>query len=273
MTEQGAEGMRQAAEWTALLLAGQRPEGDPLAAHFGQEWKALLPIAGKPMLMRVVSALLASDRIGRVVILAQEPERLIAGDTARLAEDPRVRLATSQGGIASSIAGVAGSDTAPWPILVTTADNPLLTPDMVREFLDGAATFDLAVGVGARSLVERSYPETRRTWLKFSDDHYSGANLFALRGPATAPALALWSTIEKDRKKSWRILSSFGPRLLLRALTRTIGLDAALLRAGKRLGVRAGAVRMRQAEAVMDVDKVSDFELAESILAQRECSG
>lgn len=265
MTERGSH-----TGWTALLLAGQRPEGDPLAAHFGQRYKALLPIAGKSMLLRVATALLASDGIGRVVILAQEPEQLLCCDTAGLADDPRVRLATSHGGIASSIAGVAGSEDAPWPILVTTADNPLLTPDMVREFLDGAAPFDLAVGVGARSLVERAYPETRRTWLKFSDDHYSGANLFALRGPATLPALALWSTIEKDRKKGWKILSSFGPRLLLRALTRTLTFDEALRRAGQRLGVRAGAVRMVEAEAVMDVDKPSDFELAESVLKQRE---
>jgi hypothetical protein len=123
--------------------------------------------------------------------------------------------------------------------------------------------------VGSRSVVERHYPAARRTWLKFSDDHYSGANLFALRGPNTLPALRLWSSIEQDRKKSWKIFSRFGPYLLLRALTRTISLQAAVERAGKRLGIKAGVVRMNEPEAVMDVDKVADFELAERVIARR----
>ena len=33
------------AGWTVLLLAGQRPGTDPLAAAFGQQWKALVPVA------------------------------------------------------------------------------------------------------------------------------------------------------------------------------------------------------------------------------------
>src|SRR3546814_2307783 len=38
--------------WRVLLLAGQRPGVDPLAGHFGQELKALVPLAGRPMLAR-----------------------------------------------------------------------------------------------------------------------------------------------------------------------------------------------------------------------------
>jgi len=55
----------------------------------------------------------------------------------------------------------------------------------------------------------------------------------------------------------------------LRALTRTIGLGAALGRAGKRLGLLARLVPLSDAEAAIDVDKPSDHAQAEEILAKR----
>ena len=38
--------------WTAILLAGSRPGRDRFAARYGAELKALIPIAGEPMLLR-----------------------------------------------------------------------------------------------------------------------------------------------------------------------------------------------------------------------------
>ena len=256
--------------WTAILLAGQRPGVDPLAEHCGLKYKALVPVNGTPMLLRVARALLGSSKVARIVIIAQEPEALLSGDTACLADEPRIAFAVSNDGIAASIAAVAGTDVAPWPVLVTTADHALLTSAMVDEFLSATGENDITIAVGERKLVEASYPMTKRTWLKFSDGHYSGANLFALRGKNVLPALTLWSAIEQDRKRSWRILSSFGPWLLLRALTRSIAFPDAVSRADGRMQLRVSPVLMTQAEAVIDVDKVADLNLVELILSQRQ---
>jgi hypothetical protein len=57
--------------------------------------------------------------------------------------------------------------------------------------------------------------------------------------------------------------------LALRALTRTISLDAAIDKIGRRVGFTAKAVRLPFAEAAIDVDKPSDLELAENILRER----
>ena len=37
--------------YTALLLAGSRPGGDPFAERYGAEMKALIPIQGEPMVL------------------------------------------------------------------------------------------------------------------------------------------------------------------------------------------------------------------------------
>lgn len=255
--------------WTAILLAGQRPEGDALAVHFGQDFKALIRVGGVSMLRRVADTLLAVPQIARVAILAQRPEAMLVGDAVSLRDNPRVALAPSSSGIASSIAEIAGSATAPWPVLVVTADHALLTPEMIVSFLDQMGDEDLAIGVGERQIVEARFPDTRRTWLKFRDGHYSGANLFALRSAKVLPGLELWSSVEQDRKRSLKIVSKFGPWLLFRTLTRTIGFADAVGRAGRRLGFVARPIILPQPEAVIDVDKPADLELAETILADR----
>ncbi len=256
-----------------MLLAGQRPGKDPLAAAYGERFKALIPIGGKSMVCKVTETLLAVPSVRKIVVMAQDPEALLLGDLAPYRSHPRVEFHASGNGIATSIKELAGTGTAPWPVLVTTADHALLSRSMIETFLDGAAGADLSFGVGERAVVEAVYPQTKRTWLKFSDGHYSGANLFAFRNAKVVPALDLWSGIEQDRKKTFKIIGSFGPNLLLRALTRSIGFGDAVHRAGKRLGVIAQPVVLPQAEAVIDVDKPDDVALVEAIIASaRQCA-
>lgn len=256
--------------WTALLLAGQRPGVDALAAAFGETRKALVSVAGKPMLSRVARTLLACPEIAQVVVLAQETEALLTAPGCEwLASEPRVSTAAAGGGIATSVAAVAGTAAAPWPVLVTTADHPLLTPAMVAAFLAGAAGADVAFAVVERQVVLAAYPGNRRTWLKFRGGAWSGANLFALRGPAAAPALALWAGVERDRKSGWRLIWQLGPGLLAGAALRLLSLDDAVARLGRRLGIVARAVALPFAEAAIDVDKPADRTLAEAILQVR----
>lgn len=252
------------AQWTAIVLAGQRPGSDPLASHFGETYKARVRLHGETMLARVLGVLTQTPQVARIVVLAQD-EAVLAG----IATDGKIRFVASSAGISTSIAAVAGGTDAPWPVFVTTADHPLLTPEIVAHFLAKSGGCDLAVGLVERRTLEAAYPGNRRTWLRFRDGAWSGANLFALNGAAARGALDLWSRAEQDRKTAWRLFLHFGPWLCLRALTRTIGLAEGLAKAGKRLGLTARLVDLPFAEAAIDVDKPSDHALAELILAKR----
>ena len=253
-------------EWTAILLAGERPGESGFARSCGVAAKALIPVAGEPMLARVARALLAAPSVGRVVVLAQEPDALLAQSWMR--DEPRIGTAASVAGIATSVAAVAGTPDAPYPVLLVTADHALLTAEMVETFLAGAAGADVAFAMVERRTVEAEWPETKRTWIKARGGQYSGANLFALASPKAEQALAFWSGVERDRKKVLRLLAFLGPLILLRALTRTITLDGAVATLGRRLGLAAKAVVLPYAEAAIDVDKPEDLELVERILAR-----
>lgn len=255
--------------WTVLLLAGQRPGIDSLAQAFGEQWKALIKIDGEAMLSRVAKTLLACPSVARVVVVAQQPEILFTDDCAWLAADPRVDTAVSTSGIAVSVAALAGTDLAPWPVLVTTADHPLLTPEMVEAAIAGVGEADVGVGVVSSRTLLAAYPGNRRTWLKFAGGHWTGANLFALASANAVPALLAWSEVERDRKKALKLIWHFGPLLAVRALTRTIALAGALAKAGRKLGARVVPIDLPFAEAGIDVDKPSDHALAEQILKAR----
>jgi molybdopterin-guanine dinucleotide biosynthesis protein A len=255
--------------WTAILLAGQRPGVDPLAHALGESRKAMVRVAGEAMLSRVAKTLLAVPSIGRIVVMAQTPELLFEGDCAWMRDEPRIGTVHSDSGIATSVSAVAGGEAAPWPVLVTTADHPLLTVPMVETMIAGARDADVAVGVVGRRVLLAAYPDNRRTWLKFKGEAWSGANLFALRSDRAQVALGLWSEVERDRKKAIKLIAHFGPWLAIRAITRTITLEAAMAAVGRKFGMVARPVALPFAEAGIDVDKVSDHALAEKILAAR----
>lgn len=252
--------------WTAIILAGQRPGIDPLASAFGETFKALVPVGGRPMVAHVAETILAAPGVERVVILCQQPEAI----RAVLPDHPRLRFVESQSGIAQSILSVAGSDIAPWPLFVTTADHPLLSQAMIAHFLGASGDTDVAVGMVERATILAAYPDNKRTWIKLRGGAWSGANLFALSGEAARGALGLWVRAEKDRKQLFKLFWHFGPLIALRAITRTISLEEGIAALGRRLGLSARAVPLPFAEAAIDVDKVSDHQQVEAILAARE---
>jgi GTP:adenosylcobinamide-phosphate guanylyltransferase len=249
---------------TALLLAGRRPGIDALAATRGETLKALIPVAGTPMVARVTATLLASE-VGPIRVMTQDVEPI----AAVLPDDPRIGFLQSGAGIALSIAEALKSGDAPFPLFVTTADHALLRPETIAEFLRGAQGTDVAVGVVERAVVQSRFPQSKRTWLRFRKGDWTGANLFYFASPAALPVIETWASVEQDRKKGWKLIAKFGPMLLLRALTRTITLHDAVAKAGRRMGANVRMVGLSDPLAAVDVDKVSDLELAEAVLEGR----
>jgi len=248
-------------KYTALLLAGVRPGGDSFAASHGVSAKALIPVAGEPMIARPVRALLASAQIGDVRILTQRPDLLKDAVPA----DRRVSFGESGATIAATLEAILANPATTYPLLITTADHVLLDPAMIADFCGKAGGADLAVGVVERRALMARLPGTRRTWISLKGGAYSGANLFAFGSPKAAKAVALWRAVEQDRKKGWKLLAALGlPGLL--GILRLRGLDEVVGAIGKRLGVRAYAVVMADPIAAVDVDKPADLALAEALL-------
>jgi GTP:adenosylcobinamide-phosphate guanylyltransferase len=256
--------------FTALVLAGSRGPDDPVARHAGQTHKALVPVAGVPMLLRVLHTLRQSPCIGRLALCIDRPalEQLRNPAAAELLFDLRI----VEPGATPSMSVRRAIEELPdaLPLLVTTADHALLTPAMVEHFCAAVpAEADVAVALATATVIRRAYPDSVRTYYRFGGEGYSGCNLFLLRGPAAVKVAAFWSEMERHRKRPWRLVAAIGPFTLLRFLLGALSLEAAMRRLSRIVGATVRAVEMPFAEAAIDVDKPADLTLAERILAQR----
>jgi len=264
------------ARFTALVLAGSRGgAGDDLAAAQGEQHRALIPVRGVPMLVRVIRTLRAAPSIAAIVVSIDDPAALDAvPELCALVAAGALQLRRSESSPSRSVVVMLEALPAGAPVLVTTADHALLTPAMVEHFTHACAraSADVYVGLVAASLLRAHYPESTRTYLPMRDDLYSGANLFAFLSPQAKRAAEFWVRAEALRKQPWRLALAFGPRALFLFWRRRLDLDAALERVSRVIGARVRAVRMPFAEAAIDVDRASDLALATRIVAQREAS-
>ena len=250
---------------TAVVLAGSRPGKDPFAESYGTDLKALIPVAGEPMVRRPVEALLASPDVESIRVLTQQPNRI----RAVLPDEQRISVEESGDTIAATLEKICVDPDVQWPVLVTTADHALLTPGMISDFLAKSAGADVAIGVVSQNALLKRLPKTKRTWLKFRGGAYSGANLFLFGGPKIRSTLQLWSANEQNRKKAWRMLLTVGLFGFLGALLRLRTLQQTLDSVGPKLGLKIRAVELSDPLAAVDVDKPADHELVTAILEGR----
>jgi GTP:adenosylcobinamide-phosphate guanylyltransferase len=244
----------------ALVLAGSRGGEDPVASYAGVEDKALVDLAGRTMLARVVGALRAAG-LPRIAVSANSSAVKLEAERAGA-----VALAASSGPSASTATAL---DAVGAPLLVTTGDHGLLRPEWVSDFIAAVPPgVDVAVLLARREAVEFAAPGSRRTYLRFADGHWSGCNLFLLATSRSAAMIALWQEVERDRKRPWRIVRRLGPGLLVRYLLGRLTLSEAVRHLGRRAGVVAAIVEAADGLAAADVDKPSDLDFVRARLAQ-----
>ena len=260
--------------YSALVLAGSRGPDCTVAALGGVSHKALLPIHGTPMIERVIASLVTVKDIGKIAVVIETPEILHDLPSLQpLFATGRLQTLTAKPSPAQSAlygfeALGAGQD---GPILMTTADNCLLTPEILEYFL-GSLTDgpDITAAIAKTDMVMQAYPQARRTRMRFRDGGQGGCNLFAFQTPEAQRIIRFWRRVEENRKSPLTMLRQLGVLTALRYVTNTLTLAQALQKLGKRTDTKLSATDMPFAEAAIDVDTPDDFCLAQQILSARE---
>lgn len=258
---------------TAIVLAGQRDGEDELAQYAGVACKALVGIDGKPMLLRVLETLLSSSGVATIILsgpgreqLEQQHgigELLRSGDVSWL--PPRESPSSSA---YEAMRGLQPQQ----QVLLTTADHPLLTPDIVNGFcrLSLQQDADVVVGLAPYSLVQGQFPAMKKTVLRFRHRELCGCNLFAFLTPRGRDAADFWRQLESRRKHPLRVIRFLGWLTVLRYALGRLPLEDALDALSRKLGLRVRAVMLPHADAAVDVDSVADYELVQERFARRK---
>jgi len=248
--------------FTAIVLAGDRGEGDPVATAAGVPCKALAPVGGRAIVLRVLDALRAADEVGDILMVGPERERITGcaelnelvatGVVGWLAPGPTP--ATSAGSALATIARDA-------PVLVTTADHALLAPNVVDHFCVAARESgrELLAAVAEHAAVVETCPGVRRTVLKLRGDRVCGCNLFAFLTPRAREVASFWTRVEALRKQPLRMVGMLGWSVVLRYALGRLTLDQALAHLSRKTGVDLDVVRLPFPEAAVDVDTAADL--------------
>ncbi|MCB1676119.1 MAG: nucleotidyltransferase family protein, partial [Halioglobus sp.] len=204
---------------TAIVLAGDRTKADSLINHSKVGCKAMIDIDGLPMVRRVLNALRASKVVEKITLAGPEAAALgVDGPLSRwIASGEVVWREPASSPSTSAYEAMQSLDRAE-AVLLTTADHPLLTAEIVDAFgrQSMAANVDVAVGLAPHALVTEAYPGIRKTVLRFSDGDFCGCNLFAFLTPEGRRAARFWRRIEQERKKPLMVIGLLGWTAVLR---------------------------------------------------------
>lgn len=222
------------------------------------------------MLMHVLDSLHSLPRVGRLVVCSDAPRVLESVPELReLLASGALEHRDSAGSPAESVRASLEELGLGGPLLVTTADHPLLKPAMIEYFCEAAEATgaDVVAAVVSASVLLDRFPDARRTFIPLRGESVTGANLFWFRSAEAASAAAFWRQTERVRKRPWRLAALFGIGTLARFAMRRLDLEQAAARISPKLGVRAAVVRMPFAECGLDVDRPEHLERVEQILA------
>ncbi len=258
------------------MLAADRGPDDPVARAGGMACKSLVPVAGIPMLERVIGALEASPWVDKIAVSLRDTDLLAEFDGLNQAvNEGRVIAVQAQNSPSRSVLHAAEQLGYPYPLLITTADHALLTAEMVDYFCSQSVQLgaDVCAGLTSAQVILARFPDSVRTYLKFRGGMFSGSNLFSLLTAQSIKGPETWCRAEQHRKQPWKIARAFGPGLLIAYLFRRLTLETAFARIGANVGIKFAPITMPFAEAAIDVDNPHDLEMVEDILRRdRACS-
>ncbi len=258
---------------TALVLAASRQGiDDPVAKLQNKSHKCLVTVDGVAMIERVVQTLIDSACFGRIFI-SIEGEYVLEELTSvtRWLNEGTVELITSSGNLADSVVNVNRTVSSPLPLVITTADNVLHTPELVRFFVTAfsKSAGDASVAVTPESTVLEEYPSGEFGFFRFRDGGYSFCNLFGIGSSRGLEAAEIFRTGGQFRKHPWRILKVFGALPLLLYKWRLLALDSFVRRVTRKLGITINTVRLPYAFAPIDVDNPKTFAFSERVIRDR----
>lgn len=259
-----------------VMAASRRGVDDPVARLQGKSHKCLVEIDGQVMLERVLEALVESRCFTAIHVSVDNVEVLQA--TAKMRHwlsDGTVAFAQSRGNLADSVLSAVEKIDDPFPLVITTGDNALHTPDIIRDFVRDlhASDADTLVGFTREEVVLRQFANSGLAFHRLKDGGFSSCNLYALKGANALKAVKIFESGGQFGKRHMRILKAFGiwPFIVYKFKLAPV---AGLIRAiGRRLGVTAGISWLDYPWGPIDVDHKHSFELTEAALVERRMTG
>jgi hypothetical protein len=245
----------------AVITAGGIPlPEDPLYPYTQGRPKALLDIAGKPMIQWVLDAVGGAKDVDHVVLIGLTEQSGVTCSKPMVFMENQGHMLTN---LIEGIHKVQAMNPQAEYVLLVSSDIPALTSEMVDWCVETALETkdELYYGVIPKAVMDRRYPGSKRTFTKLKGESFCGADIHVAHVKLASEHLDTWERLIANRKNPLKQAAVFGYVTLLLLVTRMIDLDGAVKRLSDRLNIKGRAVRWQYAEAGMDVDKPHQLEM------------
>lgn len=229
--------------------------------------RALIPVAGKPLIEYVLQSLATVSPVTRIICVTTP--LALQYLPAKIGEIPVIGLPSGDKLTHNLFAGARAATSE--QILIVTGDGPLATGRTWMQFLDGASVNQLeaAYAVVREDKMEAQFPGAKRTYARFNDGAFSGGNAFLVPRAKLENLESLIETAFAARKNPLGMARLLGLGFIFKALTKRLSVDEAETKVSLLLECRAGRVEVPDATIGFDVDKLEDLQAAEKFLAER----
>jgi GTP:adenosylcobinamide-phosphate guanylyltransferase len=245
----------------AIVTAGGIPlPEEPLYPATKGSSKAMLDIAGKPMIQWVLDALDQAKTIDRIVIVGLTEKSNIR------CKKP-VFFVSNQGKMVENLrAGgkklLEVNKKAQYALFVSS-DIPAINGEMVDWVVNTAikTKLDIYYNVIQREVMEKRFPGSKRTWTKLKDMEVCGGDMNVGRLSLLDDENDLWDKITDARKSPLKQAALIGFGTAFRLLFGSLSLKQAEENIMDKLEITGSAIVCPYAEVGMDVDKMFQLEI------------
>lgn len=253
----------------AIVAAGGVPQpGEPLYEYTQGGYKALLDVAGKPMIQWVLNALDEAATVDQIVVIGlPEGTGVTCSKCIAYMPDQGEMLDNIRAGVKKMLALNPGTQ----HVLSVSSDIPAVTVEAINWVVQAAleTDHDLYYNLITRQVMEARFPSSRRSYTRIKGMEVCGGDVNVIRAITVAYNEELWQRIIAARKNVFKQAALIGYDVLLLLLLRAITLDNGVKIASKRLGIKGRAILCPYAEVGMDIDKPHQLEILRADLTYR----
>ena len=246
-----------------LITAGGIPTPeDSLYEATRGGYKALISVAGKPVIQWIVDAFSGVADIKEIVIVGLPPETPI--QTTKI-----LHFLPDQGDLIlntrTGLSELRRIDPQAEYGLMCAGDVPAIRAEMVDWFMKAipALQADLVYTVVEQRVMDSAFPESKRTFLRLKDGPICGGDVFAISLDPRVQEHPIWEKLVSARKKPLKQAAMFGFDTLFLVLTRQITRASLEQRISQKLGLKGRTLATPYAEMGMDVDKLFQLQMVE----------
>jgi len=254
----------------AIVTAGGIPQPeDPLYTFSNGNAKALIDVAGKPMVQWVLDALSDAKKVDNVIVIG------LSSRSGVTCKKPMHFLSNQGRMLANIVTGVNKAlelNKRNKYVLVVSSDIPTIKPEIVDWLIETCMETkdDLYYGVCPKDVMEARFPGSKRTYTHLKDMDVCGADMNITHVRMATEHLDMWEQLIGSRKSPLRAASIIGFGTLFKLATRQLTLDEAVSRVCQRIGINGRAIVWPYAEPCMDVDKPHQLELLRADLKRQQ---